>query len=104
MNDKTKCLFWERTKKLIKNNNMTQEKFAVKMNISYNTIKYWMCYGLVPDAETACQIADLLEVPVEYLVKGERKTKTAESKKRQTAAAAIIKLAYAIERNTDMIV
>ena len=104
MKDKLVCPFWERTKKLIKTNNLTHEKFALKMNISYSTLKYWMCYGLVPDVDTACQIADLLEVPLEYLVKGERQTKNTESKKRKTAAVAIMKMAYAIERNTEMIV
>ena len=68
----TECPFWDRTRKLLKENKITQAELAVKLDIPYSTLRYWMCYGFMPDVELACEIADLLDVQVEYLVKGKK--------------------------------
>ena len=91
------CPFWERTKKLIKIFKLTQEKLAVKIDVPYGTLKNWICYGLIPDAVTACDIAGVFGVTVEYLVFGKQRrpkinTKN-EAKIRKTTASVIGKIA-----------
>jgi len=70
-----KIPFWERVKFIIRAQKITQREFAARIKLKYSTMKFWMCYGLSPDADTACDIADALGVPVEYLVKGKRISK-----------------------------
>ena len=62
--------FWERTHELIKTRKMSQEKFAQLVGINYNTFRCWKYNNRMPDAESACYIADALDVSVEYLVRG----------------------------------
>jgi len=62
--------FWERVKGLLRARKMTQKEFAVQIEINYSTLKFWLCYGYSPDFDTACEIAKVLGVSVEYLAKG----------------------------------
>lgn len=64
--------FWDRIKQLLKEQKLSQEKFAGRIGICYGTLKHWICYGLIPDIITGLEIADVLGVTVEYLVTGER--------------------------------
>jgi len=68
--------FWIRVKKLIREQKTSQEKFAARIGININTLKFWMCYGYYPDVRTAYKIADVLNVPLDYLMK--RKEKSAK--------------------------
>ena len=63
-------IFWDNVKKLIRVHKMSQEKLAAVIEVSYGTLKHWMCYGLLPDIETAFNIADVFGVTVESLVMG----------------------------------
>jgi transcriptional regulator with XRE-family HTH domain len=62
--------FWIRVKALIKAQKTSQEKLAAQINVSYSTLKYWMCYGLLPSVGVALDISDALGVSVEFLVRG----------------------------------
>jgi len=63
-------IFWANVKKLTRAHKMSQEKQASVIEVSYGTLKHWMCYGLLPDIETAFNIADVFGVTVESLVMG----------------------------------
>ena len=99
--------FWERTKKLIRAHKISQKNFADYVGINYNTLKFWMCYGFLPIADLACNIADALGVSVEYLVKGAdeeaMKVREEEALTRKTAASEIKKMASLIKKNAGLI-
>lgn len=98
--------FWERTKNLIRAHKISQEKFAAYIGISFNTFKCWICHNRIPDAITACDIADALGVPLEYLVRGNNSKEKEREKRvlgRKTAAIGIRKLAKKIEREVRKI-
>ena len=63
-------LFWSRTYNLIKACGISQENFCRLVGINYNTFRCWKYNNRIPDAVSACDIADALGVSVEYLVKG----------------------------------
>jgi len=65
-----KTAFWERVKTLLKARKIPQNELAVLIGLKYSTLKFWICYGYSPDIDTACDIAELLGVTVEYLVRG----------------------------------
>jgi len=62
--------FWNRVKKILRAHKISQIKFAANLGIHYSTLKYWICYGLLPEIETAFSIADALGVSIDYLVRG----------------------------------
>ena len=98
--------FWDRTKSLIKAQKMTQKEFAARVGMNYNTLKYWLCYGYSPDVDTACDIAAMLGVSVEYLAKG-AKSKAIRKHEKETsiiknAAEGIVKLGRQIEKQTGL--
>ena len=47
--------------------------FAQLVGLSYNTLRGWLYNNRLPDAETACDMAAILGVSVEYLVWGKCK-------------------------------
>jgi transcriptional regulator with XRE-family HTH domain len=98
--------FWGRVKELMKAHKITQNSFARYINVNYNTFKYWICYGLFPDACTACDIAEALGVSVEYLVRGadgkSTKERNEKTLKRKNAAAQIKKMALQIEKKAGI--
>ena len=51
---------------------ISQKDFAVLIKLKYCTLRFWLCYGYYPDVKTACDIAKVLGVSVEYLVKGRK--------------------------------
>ena len=54
---------------LRKENGLTQNEFAKKLNYSDNTISRWEHAEVTPSVETLAQIAELFNVPLEYLFK-----------------------------------
>ena len=62
--------FWERVKKLLRSQKLSQKDFACLRGINYSSLRHWMCYGLYPDAKTAYDIAISLGVSLEYLLTG----------------------------------
>ncbi len=63
--------FWERVKKLIKENSTTQEWLASQCDVSLGMVKSWIFNKRLPDAAQAARIASALDTSVEYLVTGE---------------------------------
>ena len=99
--------FWGRIKKLIRVKKISQEKLAAKINVSYGTLRYWICYGFLPDAETTCDLAEFLGVTAEYLVRGmDRRAMEKRGREaliRKSAAADIHKMARAIGKSAGVI-
>ena len=62
--------FWNRVKILIQSQKVNQKEIASQVGVNYSTFRYWICYGLLPDMETATDIADALGVSLEYLIRG----------------------------------
>ena len=62
--------FWEKIKFILRTRKITQGDFAQSIGVSAGTFKYWMCYGVSPDLDTAIQIADKLGVSLEFLARG----------------------------------
>lgn len=63
-------IFWSNVKKLIKEQNTTQEWVANTAGISFRTFQNWMTRKRLPDADEAFKIASALGTTVEYLVTG----------------------------------
>jgi len=105
--------FWERTHRLIKARKISQEKFAQLVGINYNTFRCWKYNNRMPDAESACDIADALGVSVEYLVRGAGctaaraahalRSKIKQEKEKRTIIARIKKLAIKLGEETERI-
>lgn len=62
--------YWQRTKSLIKSQNLTQEKLCKLCNISLATFVSWIHNERLPDLESAVKIASALNTSVEFLVTG----------------------------------
>ena len=99
--------FWDRTKKQIRAHKISQRDFAAYIGISYGTFKDWICYGIIPDAITTCNIADALGVSMEYLIKGidaeAAVNREKEAATRKEAAACIRKMAMEIFNDAGLI-
>ena len=52
---------------------ITKKDLAEKIKISYNTLQSWITKDRLPDAEQAVKIAEYLNTTVEYLVTGNQK-------------------------------
>ena len=63
--------FWERTKAEIDRQNTTFRWLASKIEVSESTMATWRATNVLPRADHAIRIANLLGVSVEYLVTGE---------------------------------
>jgi len=102
-----KIPFWERAKKQIRAHKISQKNFAAYVGVSYGTFRDWICYGILPDASTACDIAAALGVTVEYLVNGTNGKAIRERRKevfaRKNAIIKLKKLAEQITKNVDLI-
>ena len=100
-----KVPFWERVRKQSRAQKISQKELALKTGNKFSTFKFWMCYGYYPDVETACDIADVLNVPVQYLVRGSKSTEVEDRIKNEntriSAAADIKKLVKKIEKKAD---
>ena len=58
--------------------NMTQDQLAEKLFVSRQTVSGWENDRTQPDIDMLCKISDVLEVPVEDLIYGEKRFATAE--------------------------
>ena len=99
--------FWERAKKLIRAHKISQEKFAACVGINFSTFRNWMCYGVLPDVNSAYRIAVALGVSVEFLVTGNdgeaQRVRELDTLSRKIAAANIKKLARKINKDAALI-
>jgi transcriptional regulator with XRE-family HTH domain len=77
--------FWQRTKELLRVRKITQEQFAVSINLHYATFRFWIRRGLLPDADTTLGIADALGVSVGYLVNGVEETRVEKRRNERSA-------------------
>ena len=92
--------FWARVKQQIKAHRYSQKKLAERIGVPIQTLWGWIHYERIPDAVTACCIAESLGVSVEYLVRGNddinAEDKMQRTYTRKTAAEQINKLALQI--------
>ena len=65
-------LFSEKLKKLRKDNNLTQEELADKINVSRQAITKWESGDGIPDIDNLKQISILFNVTIDELVKEDR--------------------------------
>lgn len=65
-------LFSEKLKQLRKENNLTQEELAEKINVSRQAITKWECDEGIPDIENLKQISNLFHVTIDELVKEDK--------------------------------
>jgi transcriptional regulator with XRE-family HTH domain len=107
MSSKETNPFWERVKKLIKAHKTSQEQLSFYLGISLSTLKCWIQHNRIPDAYTACDMAEALGVSVEYLVKGTdgkaMEMREKDTLSRKTAAADIKKMTGSIMKNAGLI-
>jgi len=96
--------FWVRTRYLLKTHKISQHKFAGYIGIPPGTLWNWIYRNLIPDAKTACDIAESLGVTVEFLVRGtddiNLQDRILRTQKRKTAAIEIKKLVKKINIET----
>lgn len=92
--------FWNRVKYLIRTHKTTQDNVAQLINIPVGTLRNWIYQNRVPDVGTACNLAVVLGVSVDFLVFGKERNVNEERMnrllERKTAAARINKLAQHI--------
>jgi len=62
--------FWKRVKTLVKEKNLTQGAAASACGRSLSTVKGWMSKNIIPPLDNAFDLAQLLEVSLEYLITG----------------------------------
>ena len=72
-------LFWETTKKIMYTKNISQADISRYLNKPLSTVNRWHNNDIIPSADFALQIADLLEVDIRYLITG----KSLESEDRE---------------------
>jgi transcriptional regulator with XRE-family HTH domain len=84
----------------MKTHKITQAETAKIIGIPVGTLRNWIYNNRIPDVETACDLAVILGVTVDYLVYGKDRKPTEERMsrllERKTAAARINKLAKVI--------
>ena len=61
-------IFTENLKRLLEQNNMTNKEFADKIGVKASSVSMWMSGKSLPRMGTLDKIADLFNVPVEFLV------------------------------------
>jgi len=97
--------FWTRVKEEIRAHRYSQSKLAESLGIPVQTLWGWIHYNRIPDALTACQIAEILGVTVEYLARGNNdinaEDKMRRTLTRKTAARHIQKLVLRINDETE---
>jgi transcriptional regulator with XRE-family HTH domain len=101
--------FWGRVKILMRAHKISQKNFAAYIGVSFGTFKNWMGYNRLPDIYTACDIADALGVPIDYLARGEDGTRISLQNRektvymRKTAISSIKKMAMKIVKDIHLI-
>jgi len=66
--------FWQRVKKLLKSQKLTQDQLCKSCNISLATFVSWIHNERLPDLTSAIKIAKALNTSVEFLVFGNAPT------------------------------
>ena len=99
--------FWNRVKYLIKTHKTSQGEIAELLGIPLGTLRNWMYNGRLPDVVTACDLAILLGVTVDFLVYGKNRKPVKERMsrllERKKAASRITKLAKDILKQSGTI-
>ena len=96
--------FWQRVQALLKAHKIGQDKLADYIQINPNTLRGWIYKNRIPDAYTACDIADALGTTVEYLVRGVdgagQKLRMQQVEERKTVSAIITGLVMKLGKAT----
>ena len=96
--------FWAQVKYLIKMHKTSQAKVAALLGIPLGTFRNWIHYNRIPDVKTACFLAIMLGVSVDFLVFGKERELIVEHNnrllERKTSAARINKLAKVIVKHS----
>ncbi len=71
-------------KALRKENNLTQEELADKMNVTRRTVSRWETGANLPDLSILVELADLYNVDMREIFNGERKNETMEKDLKET--------------------
>ena len=71
-------------KTLRKDNNLTQEELADKMNVSRRTVSRWETGSNLPDLSILVELADLYNVDMREIFNGERKNETVDKDLKET--------------------
>ena len=71
-------------KELRKEQNITQEQFAEKMNVSRRTVSRWETGSNMPDLDVIIEIADYYDVDLRDLLDGERKEDQMDKELKET--------------------
>ena len=71
-------------KTLRKENKLTQEELADKMNVSRRTVSRWETGSNLPDLSILVELADLYDVDMREIFNGERKNETVDKDLKET--------------------
>ena len=71
-------------KTLRKENNLTQDDLADKMNVSRRTVSRWETGSNLPDLSILVELADLYDVDMREIFNGERKNETVDKDLKET--------------------
>lgn len=71
-------------KELRKENKLTQEQMAEKLNVSGRTVSRWETGSNLPDLDILIELADLYEVDIRELIDGERKSENMDKETKDT--------------------
>ena len=63
--------FGEQIKSIRKNENLTQEQFAIKLNVSRQAVFNWENNKNLPDIGMLILMSDVFQISLDYLIKGE---------------------------------
>ncbi len=74
---------------LRKENEMTQEQLAEKLNVARRTISRWETGNNMPDIDILIDISDLYEVDLREILNGERKSENMENATKETVLQAV---------------
>ena len=72
-------------KELRKENNLTQESLAEKLNVSGRTVSRWETGTNMPDISLLVELADFYKVSIPEIIDGERKSEKMNQETRETA-------------------
>lgn len=72
-------------KKLRKENNLTQEVLAEKLNVSSRTVSRWETGSNMPDISMLVELSEFYQVSIPEIIDGERKSEKMNQETRDTA-------------------
>lgn len=74
---------------LRKENEMTQEQLAEKLNVARRTISRWETGNNMPDIDILIELSDLYAVDLREILNGERKSEKMENETKETILQAV---------------